>query len=131
MVEELDSGPVYSKRSLSLEGIAEEIYIRSSAVIFDMIAEIASMEPQPVPQTGEPTVFRRRTPAESVLSDEVVTLQGIFDHIRMLDADGYPLAYLDHGAFRFHFRRPALRDGRVEADVSITLLPDMKTCRVS
>jgi hypothetical protein len=31
----------------------------------DMIVDILDTEPVPVPQTGTPTVFPRRTPAES------------------------------------------------------------------
>ncbi len=40
----------------------------------------------------------------------------------MLDADGYPRAFLDHGGFRYTFARAALYDGRIVADVTITPL---------
>jgi methionyl-tRNA formyltransferase len=40
--------------------------------------------------------------------------------IRMLDADGYPRAFLNYSGFRFEFSRSALYDGRVVADVRIT-----------
>ncbi len=42
------------------------------------------------------------------------------DFIRMLDAEGYPRAFLQHSGFRFEFSRSALYDGRVVADVTIT-----------
>jgi Methionyl-tRNA formyltransferase len=33
MIEDLDSGPIYLKTNLSLEGLAEEIYIRSAKLV--------------------------------------------------------------------------------------------------
>ena len=39
-VKELDAGPVYLKRPLSLYGSAEEIYLRASEIIEDMIYQI-------------------------------------------------------------------------------------------
>ena len=37
----------------------------------------------------------------------------------MLDAEGYPLAFLDYGGLRFEFSRATLRTGRIVADVTI------------
>lgn len=123
MVEDFDAGSVYAKRPLSLLGLAEEIYIRSAAIVFEMISEIAANEPTPVPQTGEPTVFRRRTPEQSAIPQGAQTLAALFDHIRMLDAEQYPHAFLEYGNFRLEFTRPVLRTGRIEATVSITIAP--------
>ncbi len=123
MVEDFDAGPVYAKRPLPLLGLAEEIYIRLAAIIFEMISEIVANEPTPVPQTGEPTVFRRRNPEQSAIPEGLQTLSALFDHIRMLDAEQYPHAFLEYGNFRFEFTRPALRTGRIEATVNITVAP--------
>jgi methionyl-tRNA formyltransferase len=116
--QRIDAGPVYLRRPLCLQGSAEEIYIRASALAFEMIEEILDTRPQPVAQEGEPTVFKRRTPAESEIPTGLALGQ-LFDFIRMLDADGYPRAFLDHGDMRFTFSRVALRDGRLHADVEI------------
>lgn len=121
MVEELDAGPVYSKRPLSLLGLAEEIYMRCSAIVADMILEIAKNEPVPKPQEGEPTVFKRRKPEQSELPKDTESLEAVFDHIRMLDAAEYPRAYVRHGNLRLEISRPALRSDAIEADVRITL----------
>lgn len=118
MSPEFDAGPVYLKRPLSLQGSAEEIYIRSSLLAAEMIAEIVQNEPKPVPQVGEVVRFRRRHPAESEIP-ESLSLEGLHDFIRMLDAEGYPRAFLVHRGFRYEFGRAALHDGRVVADVSI------------
>ncbi|MNX53251.1 Methionyl-tRNA formyltransferase [compost metagenome] len=115
----LDAGPVYLKRPLSLHGAAEEIYRRATRVIEGMIVEILRDSPQPVPQEGEPTTFARRRPEESDLAP-LRELEQLFDHIRMLDAEGYPKAFLETEHFRFEFDRAALRGESVLADVRIT-----------
>jgi len=116
---ELDAGPVYRKRPLCLEGAAEEIFIRASRLAFDMIREMVADWPKPVPQEGQPVLFARRTPEMSRVEPEQ-ELDKLFDHIRMLDANGYPPAFLIHGGMRYEFCRAALRDGHITADVRIT-----------
>lgn len=118
----VDAGPVYLKRDLSLEGSAEEVYLRATHLSAQMMLEIIESRPVPQVQRGEPTIFNRRTPAASKLP-AVALLAEVFDFIRMLDADGYPRAFIDYGDFRLEFSRPALRSGRVEADVTIHLRP--------
>ena len=117
--QDLDAGPVYSKQPLSLYGTAEEIYMRAANLIQHMIADIVEREPAPVDQTGQPTIFRRRTPPESDIA-EVGNLEQLFDHIRMLDADGYPHAFLETKHFRLEFRRASLKQYGIVADVVIT-----------
>lgn len=120
MTEAFDAGPVYMKTPLSLEGdTAEAIYIRATELAADMIRRIAAEEPETVPQQGEPTVFRRRTPAESAIPP-LTTLDALHDFIRMLDADGYPHAFIEHEGFRYTFSRAARYHGRIVADVTIT-----------
>ena len=100
MVKDLDAGPVYLKEQVSLEGAAEETYIRVSTTAADMISRIIFDETTPSPQVGEATVFKRRTPPESELP-AVQDLDALYDFIRMLGADTYPRAYLDHAGLRF------------------------------
>lgn len=119
MEEGLDSGPVYLKEGLSLEGSAEEIFIRASYLAADMIRRIIDERPVPRPQSGEVVVFKRRSPAESEIG-ELSDLQALHDFVRMLDAEGYPRAFLEQGAFRYEFSRASLRSGSVVADVKIT-----------
>jgi len=120
MTAELDAGPVYLKEPISLEGNAEEIYIRSSELAARMILQIVTDELTPVPQIGEAVIFRRRKPADSEIPADLGSHIVMYDFIRMLDADGYPRAFLTHGQFRFEFSRVGLYDGRLRADVTIT-----------
>lgn len=122
MTSAMDAGPVYLKRPLSLEGSAQEIYERASRLAFEMIGEIVRDEPEPRPQSGEPVLFARRRPEESSLP-ETADLDGIYDFIRMLDAETYPHAFLDHGPLRLEFTRARRADGGVEASVRIVQRP--------
>lgn len=124
-VEEMDAGPIYLKKPFSLYGSAEEIFLRASGVIEDMIVEILEKLPGPVPQEGAPTVFKRRKPEESNLS-AVQSLEQIFDLIRMLDAEGYPNAFLNFGPYKLEFTRASRKTDHVVADVRISLADTAK-----
>lgn len=119
MTYEIDAGPVYVKEDLSFEGNAEEIYIRATYLAAQMIERIIQERPQPEPQTGEVVEFKRRKPAESEVP-ELSTLESLYDFIRMLDAEGYPQAFIEHKGFRYEFRRAGIYNRRVIADVRIT-----------
>ena len=99
MTEVLDAGPVYYKEPMGLEGSAQEIYVRASKLIYKMIERIIKEEPVPMEQEGEIVNFKRRTPDMSALP-KAGNLEELYDHIRMLDADDYPKAYIDYGDFR-------------------------------
>jgi methionyl-tRNA formyltransferase len=117
-VEEMDAGPVYMKRDLGLEGRAEQIFARAAILIGDMIRIIVAEQPQPVPQDGEVVTFARRRPADGDIA-RLAELTHIFDYIRMLDAQGYPPAFLETEHFRLEFSYADLHPDRVEAKVRI------------
>lgn len=120
VVKELDAGPVYLKKNFCLYGNAEEIYLRAGDLIIQMIDEIIETRPIPVEQQGSPFVFKRRTPDMSAI-DKVETIEELFDHIRMLDAEGYPRAFLENENFRFEFSRASLKSNNtIIADVRIS-----------
>ncbi len=118
MTDEMDAGPVYMKRPLSLEGSAQEIYERAAGIIAGMMREIAETEPVPVPQEGEVVKFERRKPEDSELPLDI-TPRSAFDRIRMLDADGYPKAFVDHGFTRITFSNARLDGDKVIATAVI------------
>lgn len=120
MTDELDAGPVYLKESLSLDGNAQQIFERAAETVCGAIGKIARDEPVPEPQQGPVTSFQRRTPEQSVLPTQG-GLSDIYDHIRMLDAQTYPAAFLDHGAFRLELQDAALDGDSVTARVTIRL----------
>jgi methionyl-tRNA formyltransferase len=115
---ELDAGPIYHQMPLGLEGTAQQIYERSTELVEQMIAHIVATRPEPRPQQGEPVLFKRRTPDMSDLSGLHDPGQ-IYDHIRMLDAEGYPRAFLQSGRLRLEFSDASLDDEGVTARVRI------------
>jgi methionyl-tRNA formyltransferase len=119
MTAEFDAGPVYLKERLSLDGRAEDIYIRAGEVAAKMISRIIGEKIVPVPQSGDVVVFQRRKPEQSDIAG-LKSLSEIYDYIRMLDADDYPHAFLETDLFRFEFSRAVFHDGRLVAEVSIT-----------
>ena len=117
-VRELDAGPIYMKWPLSLLGNAEEIYIRANELIEEMIVEILKERPVPRQQVGEVVHFKRRKPEQGDWS-AVQSLGEVYDNIRMLDAEGYPPAFVKVGPFRLEFTRASRRTNHIHADVKI------------
>ena len=75
-----------------------------------MIIKINQDDLVPKPQFGQPTYFKRRTPSQSQISG-LVSIKEIYDHIRMLDCDGYPKAFLEFDKFKLEFENASLIDG--------------------
>jgi len=65
------------------------------------------------------TTFNRRTPDQSDWSD-ATTLDEVFDRIRMLDADGYPPAFVRVGPYKLEFSRASHKAESIIADVKIS-----------
>ncbi len=102
VVKELDAGSIYLKRDLSLSGTAEEIYDRANEVIEPMISEIISKNLEPKVQEGDIVKFKRRKPEDGNISD-LEDLKTGYDYIRMLDAEGYPHAFLETSNLKLEF----------------------------
>jgi methionyl-tRNA formyltransferase len=117
--EAMDAGPVYMKRDLSLEGRAEEVLTRAGIVTGEMIKAIVAEHPEPAKQDGEVVTFSRRRPEDGNIAS-LANLTQLYDYIRMLDADGYPPAFLETEYFRLEFSYADLQPDQVEARVRIT-----------
>lgn len=119
VVKDLDAGPIYFKRDLTLEGSATEIFCRASDIIFhEMIPEIIKNEPKLTPQKGKTTIFKRRIPEQSNISN-LTTSTKVYDYIRMLDAEGYPPAFVETSKLKIEFSKGKLNNGYVWAQAKI------------
>lgn len=119
VTSELDAGPIYCKNNLSLLGTAEEIFIRSTRIVGEMIHEMIDENLEPKEQEGEAYVFKRRKPEDGDIS-KLTNLNKVYDYIRMLDADSYPPAFLETESFRFEFSRASIKANEIIlADVRI------------
>ena len=104
--KDLDSGLVYLKRNLNIEnGSAEKIYKRvSNIVFFKMIPFILKYKLIPKTQQGKIVTFKRRNPSDSdLLKAKINNLRDICDFIRMLDAEGYPKAFINKNGLKISF----------------------------
>jgi methionyl-tRNA formyltransferase len=118
MISEMDAGPVYTKKRLKLEGSAQEIYLRAGILSAEIIEWMIDNEPIPLEQVGAPVLFKRRKPEQSRLP-EAGALANAYDFIRMLDAEGYPHAFIEYGEFILKLRKAQLKSGRIIAEVEI------------
>lgn len=115
----LDTGPIFMKSPLSLDGTAEEIFIRASSVIEFMIKAIVGEKLKPELQSGTQVIFERRKPEDGNIS-YCEDIGQVYDFIRMLDCEGYPNAFFENDKFRFEFSRASLKSGnKITADVRI------------
>lgn len=120
----LDAGDVYLKEILHLHGSAEEIFLRADGLIEHMMERVVREKPVAQPQQGEPVLFNRRTPAQSNLATcPKGNLNAWYDQIRMLDAAGYPHAFLEGNGMRLEFRRVCQCSNGLHADVVISPIP--------
>lgn len=114
MVNEADAGPVYYKEALDLNGPAHEIYQKSSHLCWELIDRIIQESPVPEEQSGKVTLFTRRTPEQSQLPEQLDS-ESLYDFIRMLDAEGYPHAFLETESYRLE-----LTDGQIDQDGNVS-----------
>ncbi len=117
--EGLDTGDVYLKYPLSLEGTAADIFKRAAAVIEKMIIEMIVTNPVPKKQEGEVVIFKRRKSDQSNIAN-LETLSEVYDFIRMLDCDGYPNAYIETKYFKLEFNKASINNNSIDAHVRIT-----------
>lgn len=117
--EGIDTGDVYLKSDLDLSGTAKEIFTRSVPIIHRMISSIIDFDMVPLPQSGEVLQFVRRIPEQSEISS-LSTIVEVYDHIRMLDCEGYPNAFLETLHFKYEFTNCVVdTDNSLKANVRI------------
>ncbi|KYK25260.1 methionyl-tRNA formyltransferase [Euryarchaeota archaeon SM23-78] len=119
VVKELDAGDIYLKKNLNLkDGSAKEIFKKASDITFSMIKETIEKNPILKKQEGKVVKFKRRTPDESRIPEER-DLRKIYDWIRMLDAEGYPPAFIETKELTLEFNKAKFKEGYVKANVKI------------
>ena len=91
-----------------------------------MTLRIVRESPAATPQQGEPVLFSRRKPAQSNLANcSPGDLDACYNQIRMLDAEGYPHAFMEINGIRLEFRRVSRRSDGLHTDVRITSLNNL------
>lgn len=101
--DEVDSGAIWAKREMSVplgalyDEINKALFETEISLMSEAVARIND-ETAPVPQdaTVEPTFHRKRTPADSEI-DPSLSLQALFNKIRLMDPERYPAYFYLHG----------------------------------
>lgn len=101
--ETLDSGPIYFRDTIDLDGteLLDEIRTKTWEKIEILIGRFLEgyRQVSPAPQHGEPSFYARRTRQDDEL-DPSRTLAEQFDHLRIVDNDRYP-AWFSHRGQRY------------------------------
>ena len=112
----LDTGDVYIKEDFNISiGSAEENFIRLSNIIFEkMIPFLLNNTLVAKKQIGKVIEFKRRKPEDSNIQNlNDISLFKLYDFIRMLDAEGYPKAYLNLDNIKIEFTEVHLKNKKL------------------
>ena len=83
-----------------------------------MIIEIIKKKIEPKPQLGDVITFLRRKPEDGNLIN-TESLNDIYNYIRMLDAEGYPPAFINFKNYKLQFTEAIKKNGSIEAKVRL------------
>lgn len=118
--KDFDSGDLYIKEALDIStGSAGEIYEKASKIIYKMINKIVMKNLVPKKQSGKITYFKRRIPDQSRVPEDISTRRKLYDFIRMLDAPGYPKAYIKFNNFKIEFSNAIMSDKYLKCDALV------------
>lgn len=123
VTKELDEGDIYLKEDFDIsKGSAKEIYENASNLIFKkLIPNIIKKNIVPKKQEGDIVLFKRRTPEQSnikALND--ISINNLYDFIRMLDAPSYPKAYLELDNLKIELSEVIIKDGKLEGRFEVS-----------
>ena len=121
MTNVLDAGPIYLKRSLKLDGNAQQIYERTSKKVFKMIKFITNKKMIPKVQKGKIVKFKRRKPKQSIIPKNIGSLKALYNFVRMLDAETYPKAVINYGKMKIEFKNAKMKHNFIDLKASIKL----------
>jgi len=114
----LDTGDILLQKDLSLEGSLQEIFSRMINNDYEMIIKIIQGKFRKRKQTGKPSVFKRRKPAQSELKILSQPSLRLYDFIRML-ADPYPNAFIKVGRKKIIFKNATIDDKKLRFEGEI------------
>ena len=118
MVDELDAGPIYSKREISLDGSLEQIFIRINISINEIIFDIINKSIEPQEQVGKVYKFKRLKDEDNKIPADI-ELDQIYDRVRMLDHPSYPGAYIKYGDLKLELSNAELSDSELTVKCKI------------
>ena len=119
MNQDIDSGPIYTKREICLDGDLKDIFKRMAEKIEEMIINIYYEEPIPINQEGQVKHFSRLNYSDNEIKPSM-SQKEIYDRIRMVDADDYQKAFIKFGNKRIILSNATLKNNQLKADIKIS-----------
>lgn len=119
MTQELDAGPIYDKKEISLEGSLTEILDRLNEATNYLIMKLVNKLPDPAAQKGKTFKFNRLSRKDNEIKSSF-SYEQIYDHIRMLDDNTYPSSYIKFKNAIFEFSEVQKSDNEITCKVKIT-----------
>ena len=113
MTKKLDQGNILLQKDLSLKGSMEDIFARMLKNDYEMIIKIIKGQYRIRKQSGKPSIYKRRKPAESELKHLNCSKQYLYNFIRML-VDPYPNAFLRVGKQKIVFKSAKYNGKKIE-----------------
>lgn len=118
MNEIIDGGAIYCSEEVSLEGKISEIFINLAGTVEKLILKIINENPVPVDQAGQVVKFQRLNFEHNEM-DFSLSLEKLFDRIRMVDGMDYPKAFKKIGKYSINFSNALIKNGRLYASVEL------------
>ena len=119
MTGDLDGGPIYFSKTISLEGTLSEIFRRINIVTNELIIKICKDAIEPRAQRGTPVIFKRLSEKDNEILP-TFDLIDFYNHIRMLDHESYPNEFLKFGDFKLEFFKVCEEQTSIIAKCKIT-----------
>ena len=113
-----DSGDLYLQKKMSLKGSALQILTRCSNLCFKIIKNFENKKIYPKPQKGKIVNFKRISNSSSQINFNL-SLNSIYDNIRMLDAPIYNKASFKIKNKVIEFKDSKLINNKIYAKVII------------
>ena len=119
MTGEIDAGPVYCSKSVTLQGSLTDIWLSIADQTKILIRNCTEKNLKPNVQEISHIKPNQRRKTTSIPVNKINEIVELYDHIRMLDAEGYPNASVKIGKFLLKFSRASINGDRLLCDVLI------------
>ena len=119
MTGNIDSGPVYCSSSVTLQGSLTDIWLSIADQAKNLIRNCTEKNVKPVAQEKSNIKHNQRRKTSSIPVSSISEIIELYDHIRMLDAEGYPNASIKLGNFLIKFSRASIENKKIRCDALI------------
>ena len=123
VTESIDAGDIYVKKDISLEGDLDTIFNRISKQVEIMISHIIETNPIPKPQEGKIHHFKRLSIDDNEIKHDM-TINQIYNCIRMVDSKDFAKAYIIFGDYKIEFTNANFKDNKLIADIKFLKMSD-------